>query len=62
MKKISLLLCLGIFLLAAVNSPAADISISEASSECIDCHASVHPGKTGKTVAMQILPPKMPWL
>ena len=44
MKKISLLLCLGIFLLPAVNSPAADISISEASSECIDCHASVHPG------------------
>jgi len=44
MKKVSLLLCLGIFLFYTVNSPAAEISISEATSECIDCHASVHPG------------------
>jgi len=44
MKKSSLLLCLGIFLLQTSNSPAADVSVSEATSECIDCHASVHPG------------------
>ncbi len=40
MKKSSLLLCLGIFLLQTSNSPAADVSVSEATSECIDCHAS----------------------
>ena len=44
MKKIGLLLCLGIFLLQTSNAPAADVSVSEATSECIDCHASVHPG------------------
>ncbi len=36
MKKFSLLLCLGIFLLQTSNSPAADVSVSEATSECID--------------------------
>jgi hypothetical protein len=44
MKKVSLLLYLGIFLLQASISFSAEIPISEASSECIDCHASVHPG------------------
>jgi hypothetical protein len=44
MKEASLLLCLGIFLFQTLNSSAADIPISEATSECIDCHSSVHPG------------------
>ena len=44
MKKVNLLLYLGIFLLQASISFSAQIPISEASSECIDCHASVHPG------------------
>ena len=44
MKKTSLLLCLGIFLLQTINSTAAGKSISEATSVCIDCHGSVHPG------------------
>ena len=44
MKKVNLLLCLGIFFLQTSNSPAADVSISEATSECIDCHATFQPG------------------
>jgi hypothetical protein len=44
MKNFSLLLCVGILLFPASNSLAADLPISEATSECIDCHSSVHPG------------------
>ena len=44
MKKVSLLICLGIFLLQASYALAAELPISEATSECIDCHVSVHPG------------------
>ena len=44
MKNISLLLCLGILFLLAPISPAAEVPISEVTSECIDCHVSVHPG------------------
>jgi hypothetical protein len=44
MKKVKLFICLGIFFLQASISFSAEIPISEASSECIDCHASVHPG------------------
>jgi len=44
MKKVSLLLILGLGIWQTPYSLAADIPISEASSECIDCHASVHPG------------------
>ena len=31
-------------LFAAGTTPAAEVAISEATSECIDCHASIHPG------------------
>ncbi len=44
MKKISLPIVLGSFLLLFSNAMAADQPISDATSECIDCHASVHPG------------------
>lgn len=44
MKKVSLLLILGLGIWQTPYSLAADIPLSEASSECIDCHASVHPG------------------
>ena len=44
MKKVNLLICLGIFLFQAASYAAAELPISEATSECIDCHASVHPG------------------
>ena len=44
MKIVSVLVCLGIIVLQAGNSTAAEVLISEATSECIDCHISVHPG------------------
>lgn len=44
MKKNSLLIFVGIFLLLPAAPMAAEKPISEATSECIDCHASVHPG------------------
>jgi len=44
MKKASLLICLGIFLLQAGAYAAAEVPISDATSECLDCHALVHPG------------------
>ena len=44
MKKVSLLICLGIFIIQAAISMALELPISEATSECIDCHISVHPG------------------
>jgi len=44
MKRVSLMVCLVISLLPAGFAVGADMRISEASSECIDCHASVHPG------------------
>ena len=44
MKKVSRLLCLGIFIIQAAIAIAAEAPLSEATSECIDCHASVHPG------------------
>ena len=44
MRIVSVLICLGIIFFQAGNSTAADLPISEASSECIDCHLSVHPG------------------
>lgn len=44
MKKVSLLLCAGLFLLLPANLMAEDVPISEATSECIDCHATIHPG------------------
>ncbi len=44
MKIISPLIALGIFLLLLSNAMTAEKPVSEATSECIDCHASVHPG------------------
>jgi hypothetical protein len=44
MKRISLLIAQGILLLLLSNAMAAEKPISEATSECIDCHATVHPG------------------
>ena len=44
MKILTPLLSVVIFLLLTFNSLATEQPISEASSECIDCHASVHPG------------------
>jgi len=44
MQKVSLLILSGFFLLLPSNSMAAENPISEATSECIDCHATVHPG------------------
>ena len=44
MNKVSLLLCAGLFLLLPANLAAEDVPISEATSECIDCHAAIHPG------------------
>jgi len=44
MKKVSLLIYLGIIIFQAAIAMAAELSLSEATSECIDCHVSVHPG------------------
>ncbi|MEE4266322.1 MAG: multiheme c-type cytochrome [Desulfobacteraceae bacterium] len=44
MKRVSLLICLVIFLFQVAHPVAAEVPISEATSECIDCHASIHPG------------------
>ena len=44
MKIIGILVCLGIIFLQNTAFSNADVPISEATAECIDCHASVHPG------------------
>ena len=44
MKKVSLFLILGLCIWQTPYSLATDLPISEATSECIDCHASFHPG------------------
>jgi len=44
MTKISFFVCLGLFLFQIQHSAAAELPISDATSECVDCHASVHPG------------------
>ena len=44
MKRIGILLCLGIFILQNGIAGGADLPVSEATAECIDCHAAVHPG------------------
>ena len=44
MKRVGILLCLGIFISHNGIATGADLPVSEASAECIDCHASVHPG------------------
>lgn len=44
MKKVNLLLCAGMLLLLPAALPAENVPLSEATSECIDCHATLHPG------------------
>ena len=44
MKRVGILLCMGIIFLRATVVSGADGSVSEATAECIDCHASIHPG------------------
>ncbi len=44
MRNISLLLGLSLLFLLPVSLTATEIPISDATSECLDCHASLHPG------------------
>ena len=44
MIRVGILLCLGIFILQNGIATGADLPVSEATAECIDCHTSVHPG------------------
>ena len=44
MKVIGLVLFWSFFVLQPAIVMGADVPISEATSECIDCHASIHPG------------------
>ena len=44
MKKALLALSVGVLVLYAGSGWAADIPVSEATAECLDCHASIHPG------------------
>jgi hydroxylamine dehydrogenase len=44
MKIVVVLVCLGIIILQNTAFASGEVSISEATAECIDCHASIHPG------------------
>jgi hydroxylamine dehydrogenase len=44
MKNAMLALIVGVLVLNAVGGRAADIPASEATAECLECHASIHPG------------------
>ena len=44
MTKAGILLCMGIIFFQNTVVSAADDAVSEATTECIDCHASIHPG------------------
>ena len=44
MKNALLALLVGIFVLIAINGQGAEVQVSEATAECIECHASIHPG------------------
>ncbi|MDH3886831.1 MAG: hydroxylamine oxidase, partial [Desulfobacterales bacterium] len=44
MKRVGILLCMGIIFFQNTIVSGADGSVSEATAECIDCHASIHPG------------------
>jgi hydroxylamine dehydrogenase len=44
MKNAMLALIVGVLVLNAVGGRAADIPVSEATAECLECHASIHPG------------------
>ncbi len=44
MKRVGILLCLGIIFFHNSIVSGSDGSVSEATAECLDCHASIHPG------------------
>ena len=44
MKKIISLLILGGILFFEFSATGAEVPISDATAECIDCHSSIHPG------------------
>jgi len=44
MKKLVYLIVLGTFLISAAIGMSEDIPISEATTECLDCHSAIHPG------------------
>lgn len=44
MKKIACLFTVGLFLWLPNVAMAADVPVSDATSECLDCHTTVHPG------------------
>ena len=44
MKSVSLSLCMAWLLVVTANLMAAHAPISEATAECLDCHATIHPG------------------
>jgi hydroxylamine dehydrogenase len=44
MIRVGILLCLWIFILQNGIATGADLPISDATAECIECHTSVHPG------------------
>ena len=44
MKRVGIMLCLGIIFFQNAIVSRADASVSEATTECLDCHASIHPG------------------
>ncbi|MGD8471260.1 MAG: multiheme c-type cytochrome, partial [Desulfobacteraceae bacterium] len=39
-----IIICILIGFFTATNTRAAEVAVSEATAECIDCHASIHPG------------------
>jgi len=43
MNRVSLLVCVGLLFLLPLNLTAQEVPISDATSECLDCHASLHP-------------------
>jgi hypothetical protein len=44
MKKIARLFVIGLFLWIPNITMAADVPVSDATSECLECHSTVHPG------------------
>ena len=44
MKKIACLFIIGLFLWLPNVAAAADVPVSDATSECLECHSTVHPG------------------
>jgi len=44
MKNLALILWIGILVLAADTGGCAELPVSDATAECLDCHASIHPG------------------